>query len=251
GLTYGSIYLLLIPFFAFIYQILPYHFYHSSIKYESSIDNDSERILQELRDWEVKNFKRHHGDFFIERDTLRLNGTTFSPKNIVVIKDSIEIQFQFEIMLEGFNNDIERSAFIRFPIETGIESHEVNGNDWAIKPYSFYGDISPFDPEFLFPNDYEYPEERLIIKYPLKLDKRLQAFAYATKGFPSNSSGSFGRMLYFSASTLTTLGLGDIIPISGIARLLVTIESLLGLILIGLFLNSLTFQMNKGKEKSP
>ncbi len=50
----------------------------------------------------------------------------------------------------------------------------------------------------------------------------------------------FWRMFYFSAVTITTLGYGDIVPISDLARLLVAAESILGIILIGLFFNALT-----------
>lgn len=52
----------------------------------------------------------------------------------------------------------------------------------------------------------------------------------------------FWRMFYFSAVTITTLGYGDIVPISDHARMLVATESILGIILIGLFFNALTRQ---------
>lgn len=48
--------------------------------------------------------------------------------------------------------------------------------------------------------------------------------------------------LYFSIITITTLGYGDITPIGKIAQLLAASESLFGIILIGLFLNSLSHQ---------
>jgi len=49
----------------------------------------------------------------------------------------------------------------------------------------------------------------------------------------------FTRMTYFSAVTITTLGFGDIAPISDKARWAVALESILGIICIGLFLNAL------------
>jgi voltage-gated potassium channel Kch len=45
-------------------------------------------------------------------------------------------------------------------------------------------------------------------------------------------------MIYFSAVTITTLGFGDIVPITAHARTSV-IEAISGVILIGLFLNAL------------
>jgi voltage-gated potassium channel Kch len=45
---------------------------------------------------------------------------------------------------------------------------------------------------------------------------------------------SFWDPLYFSFVTFTTLGYGDIVPISGIAKLLVILESFAGYIMGGL-----------------
>jgi voltage-gated potassium channel Kch len=38
---------------------------------------------------------------------------------------------------------------------------------------------------------------------------------------------------YFSATTITTVGFGDIIPVTPLARALVGIEAVLGLVLAG------------------
>jgi hypothetical protein len=59
-------------------------------------------------------------------------------------------------------------------------------------------------------------------------------------GFPAGSSGSTGRMLYLSAVTITTLGFGDILPISSRARAAVAIEAVSGIILIGYYLAGLS-----------
>jgi voltage-gated potassium channel Kch len=52
-------------------------------------------------------------------------------------------------------------------------------------------------------------------------------------------------MLYFSAMTITTVGFGDIVPISDRTRLLTAAEAVSGIIVIGLFLNSLAQQIAK------
>lgn len=51
--------------------------------------------------------------------------------------------------------------------------------------------------------------------------------------------------LYFSTVTITTLGYGDISPISSLAQIIIIIESISGIILIGLFLNSLAEKKTK------
>jgi len=46
--------------------------------------------------------------------------------------------------------------------------------------------------------------------------------------------------LYFSAITITTLGYGDVLPLNTVGKVVSASESLLGVVLIGLFLNTLS-----------
>ena len=70
--------------------------------------------------------------------------------------------------------------------------------------------------------------------------EKIVAFGNTARGFPAKASGSYARMFYFSAVTITTLGYGDIVPITSLSRTLVAFESNAGIVLIGLFLNSLS-----------
>lgn len=74
---------------------------------------------------------------------------------------------------------------------------------------------------------------------PDSLNKKAINYFNALKGFPAYSSGSFWRMFYLSAVTITTVGYGDIVPITTKARIIVSIEAIWGIVLIGIFLNSL------------
>jgi hypothetical protein len=78
-----------------------------------------------------------------------------------------------------------------------------------------------------------------VIKMSSRDSIALANFENAESGDPSVSSGLFTRMLYFSATTITTLGLGDIQPLSEGARILVMAEAVTGIVLAGLFLNAL------------
>jgi hypothetical protein len=71
----------------------------------------------------------------------------------------------------------------------------------------------------------------------------LAKFASGTSGFTSDVADNFERM--FILMTITTLGFGDIVPITTKARRLVTIEAISGVVLIGLFLNSLSRDARK------
>jgi hypothetical protein len=67
----------------------------------------------------------------------------------------------------------------------------------------------------------------------------LERFRSISGGSPAPLEGSFLRFIYLSGATITTLGYGDIVPITDRARGLVVFEAILGIVLIGFFLNSL------------
>ena len=61
-------------------------------------------------------------------------------------------------------------------------------------------------------------------------------------------------MLYFSATTITTVGFGDILPLSATARALAGLEAIAGWLVAGLFLNAIAWRAGQaaavGKEPS-
>lgn len=61
-------------------------------------------------------------------------------------------------------------------------------------------------------------------------------------GISVNIGRSYSRMLYLSSVVITTLGLGDIVPLSDTARFLVGAEALTGIVLIGAFLNTIALK---------
>jgi hypothetical protein len=67
----------------------------------------------------------------------------------------------------------------------------------------------------------------------------VQQVAAAAQGTVSGLPDQFSRMLYLSAVSATTLGFGDIVPVTVVSRSLVTLEAILGVVFAGLFLNSL------------
>lgn len=75
---------------------------------------------------------------------------------------------------------------------------------------------------------------------PKRMQDELVAYAKASHGDPLSTRGGYLRMLYLSVVTITTLGFGDIVPVTDTARTLVSIEVLLGVVLAGLFLNAVT-----------
>jgi voltage-gated potassium channel Kch len=58
-------------------------------------------------------------------------------------------------------------------------------------------------------------------------------------------------MVYFSATTITTVGFGDIVPLSSLARLVVGIEAVTGWVLAGLFLNAIAWRASRALGANP
>jgi len=64
-----------------------------------------------------------------------------------------------------------------------------------------------------------------------------------------NHSNDVITYIYFSVVSITTLGYGDVLPNSSWAQIAAASESLLGIILIGLFLNALSIQHSQEIEQ--
>jgi hypothetical protein len=79
-------------------------------------------------------------------------------------------------------------------------------------------------------------------------DSELRNYLQRIRGDASSFSGQFWRMTYFSAVVITTLGLGDIVPITWQSRTLVALEAVAGIILAGLFLNALAYRVSHRKN---
>lgn len=78
------------------------------------------------------------------------------------------------------------------------------------------------------------------------------AFALIYWSAPENSlkeNLNFIKSLYFSIVTITTLGYGDVLPKDNLFMLLISLEAIVGVLIIGLFLNSLWNKYTSTLEK--
>jgi hypothetical protein len=73
----------------------------------------------------------------------------------------------------------------------------------------------------------------------------LEEFRGAVEGDPSYDADHFWTFFYLSAITITTLGFGDITPVTEAARLWIAAEAIAGIIVIGLFLGLLVRERRK------
>jgi hypothetical protein len=75
-----------------------------------------------------------------------------------------------------------------------------------------------------------FPRGQISYYAPLEIPETLYgsivSFASAVHGLPGHFASQFPRMLYLSATTITTLGFGDIVPLTSAARMVVSLESI-------------------------
>lgn len=261
SMGYAFTYLICIPVFALFYWIAPYQFYHSTVKYESVLNYDADRILRDIRKEIISEFHKSHGSYTAIDGSWSLNITSINVYSLKPVSDSTK----FTIKLELWGVDSMKSVQAVMSINVYIENKESfssfsPGDKWHTvfkRPDIENGKKLLFSPKLIFPhelNKSSMPANSTneTIWFPISrpLNNKIIGFAHAVKGFPSKASGSYARMFYFSAVTITTLGYGDIVPITNITRILVAIESILGLILIGLFLNSLSWEKQFRQENN-
>lgn len=77
-----------------------------------------------------------------------------------------------------------------------------------------------------------------ILTVPDTLYSNVERYYTAAQGSPDKLTGKLMRFTYLSAMTITTLGFGDIVPVSDRARFAVACEAIYGVVLVGLFLNA-------------
>jgi hypothetical protein len=82
-------------------------------------------------------------------------------------------------------------------------------------------------------------EKFVSMEFSKDLHRKLDAYFLASQGLPESGINNLGRMLYLSAITVTTVGYGDIAPLTSLTRWLVALEATLGVVTVGLFLNAL------------
>jgi|GEM_PF-4621464 len=243
-------YIVAVPLFAFIYTKIPNGFIHSTVQYEQNTKNEVEIIKDSIASAVRQNFIAQHGTPIIYNEHEIANIKEF------VITD-LEIQ----------NNAIVGIGMIFTKPTKGAPVQPINAFKFKMPSGELYRNkyiskIVEYDPNGMSDlfNKYKiFRQEKSKLRndklhYTLRvshnLNNRIANLLASYNGDPSHLRGNYIRMLYLSATTITTLGLGDILPISNLARILVTIQSILGVILIGLYINTIVVDTKKKKKSA-
>jgi hypothetical protein len=247
----------LIPFYAGIYTFIGGDFYHSTSQYEPGLHEDARKILQEIRESMRQTFVQYN-----KAETIVFDGWKLDFKNIKVhsLKPEVDkVSFSLSMSVDSVSLPMTRVYMqprVAIPLRRWSVAFPSNNQPIDMRPVEIRGASSVQIPNLTSPplkvffpykitEDPDYASQLPLI-FPISLDlgNKIYDFARATSGFPKNVSGSYWRMLYLSAITITTLGYGDLLPITPRARFLVALEAVSGMIVVGMFLNALS-QENK------
>ncbi|MCW2983805.1 MAG: hypothetical protein JWR63_1375 [Conexibacter sp.] len=230
-LVAGTLYLLLVPTFAFIYYAALDRgsFHDTNMQYERSLLTDRAALAAELSN-DLPKVKGHK-----YRDAV---GTMLELRQDA-IEDVEVIGSSIRIRVDGFATG--GSGF-----EVFNQYMLLGGAGFSAPQLSTTGPgeqlpVTAYDGPETLRNQSQVPASALfphgMFDLPFNVIGELYEFYDASLGDPSAAGEPYWRYLYLSAVTITTLGFGDITPITTTARLLVGLEAVLGVVLIGLFLN--------------
>ncbi len=262
---YGIFYFVAIPVFAFIYTFFPTGFYQSTVVQEGVVQNVQDQISESLAEVLRKKLSSSNG--------LSMRSQKFSchKNNNSPITRTIHAVSPFFEYENG-----NKSATAVWASVTLLE--ECQDGTWLQTLFNINADIlygyhrkvhfTEFIPSFQFAGKSSFGEIFDLIKTTkiqcdeLKVyftglafnddncalimnDDETQRFAFLLDQYNQSLNGKisghneFLRMFYLSTVTITTLGYGDIVPITDTTRFLVALQSILGLLFMALFVDSL------------
>lgn len=279
--TYFGIYLGTIVVFAFFYTLMNNSFYYSNIKLDDLYKAHVSKLYDNLQEDTIKHVNKRiedgcvdfHDEFiylFKRNSLLAVRGATdllsedkirvrysvdISPRLVTSISDSELVntneyvshrRVHFMVTYNRFtllhDDIIERDVEIDFlgvsESKDGFIYEPISiDDDYNLK--SYFGD---------------FEDNRNYVTISKETYDLLDGLYSAKYGKSDNVNGKFFRMLYLSMVTISTLGYGDIVPINTGARLLIGLESILGIVIMGLFINALYNQnqneVNENEECS-
>ncbi|HEY7830654.1 MAG TPA: potassium channel family protein [Solirubrobacteraceae bacterium] len=273
-LKWAVLYLVLAPIFATWYAFQPEKSFHdSNIEFESSLERDARSLARELtppvraRATEIHWSTSINGGVaheWLVPGTIHVAAIRHTNNQQLLL--DIEGEFTGQSAVSGeFGGGVrewvqvipdESYLAISPPgipepsgaVEVGypVSLTESNGGPTTFR------DITRPPVSILFPflsrPAAEPPSSEGLLAVSKRLDDKIVRLYRAMEGDPSYASGLWWRMFYFSATTITTLGLGDLTPVSQAARISVAVEALAGIVLIGLFLNGLAGRLRKARD---
>jgi hypothetical protein len=257
---FGALYLAAIPCYATLYYTLG-GFYAPYARLEPHAQADSEKVALMLKQAIHRSLEsRNLHEFVLGNTTIGLD--SFFLDGVQALEDNSGISFDLRFTEKdtywmGWGTTVKMTGGSKVTYKSCIVNHSCTKDDLDATTVTHF--VVPDFRSQRFPLEHSYnklfdlifvedtdrqgtKEHALVLRW--QEEPILQRYRAGIAGVSSDISGSLERMLYLSVVVITTLGLGDIVPMTAVSRLLVASEAITGILLAGLFLNSLATRVS-------
>jgi len=253
-LAYLLTFLIAIPSFAFLYFFAtPKGFYAPYSRYEPRAVSDTlqlasliETALHRSLDARPKQ-ESVVGNWKLDPDSVRVDNVNST--------DGTNLWFRVSFSADGIgeSSGMKRANWSIFLTVSERPTHAIISGDvdslatYRVPDIDFSRYTSPFKEQYeeLFRTVFGQKEFFGIPTPALALkgleELQFREYLHHIKGDPATINADLPRMIYLSAVVITTLGFGDILPVTPGARILVAMEAITGIVFAGLFLNALAY----------
>jgi hypothetical protein len=255
-LLFLAAYALAIPSFALTYEYIPRGFYAPYAHLEQTGQLDAYRIgvliqsvLREnslsprFRSKESSsNYAIRNNFIYVQRLSPR-DDSTISFDVLVLVRDKKrggDAEFPIPVVMHA------ASRIVIYDSQTSQRHlRYVEQDNVAAYPAGMQEMMNDTFYELFRPTD--DITEGSTIEVSIAQDDEIARYFDGLKGDPLSISGAYSRMLYFSTIVITTVGFGDIVPMTPLARDVVGVEAIFGVLLVGLFLNAVAYRAARPK----
>jgi hypothetical protein len=219
------------------------HYYAPYAKLEPSSLRDTRQVELNLRGAVLRTLEENQTDataWQVDRDSLNISHLDAPRDGLVTFTLFLEAQhYTHGEISEGIGGPFEitmdtKRMALGSPIQTVCHFVTAPQITKSGAPYAF-----DFGILFNVRQPRDLPSS---VCWSAREDEDLGRLLIGWKGNPRMLSGFFGRMIYFSTTTITTVGFGDIVPLSETARALAGLEAIAGWLVAGLFLNAIAWR---------
>lgn len=244
-------YISIVVIFALLYTYFSNDFYYSLSNKEIIFDKNYFYIQKYLEDSIKNNFKTYYNSntlvFFNSKNSKSF---VFNVDDLKILETRINnsnLENDIYIKLKNSRGDLEYGLTVTLKV---IDKLNIKYNDniyvkCEISMKNISKALSDIDIEKIFRVKCldEVLDNGIVIEN--KLYDEFCEYIINNDGNPSINKKNFSyyikhnftRMFYLSMVTITTLGFGDIVPLTNTTRILIGVESTLGVVALGYFVN--------------
>ena len=248
------IYIISIILFGYIYTKLPLHFYHMTTQYEPQLIRICNQVKGLIESDLKENFVAKYFDktiYLDEKkekichvDNIHVSDFTYED-NVPIISVAIDLikSKEGQILKEGIKYETVHTEIKVVLQGSYLESKGGVTLVGKIKREPLTEElVKELDLENIRYEDIFYmssTQDLVGMKFSKKTVEQMKSYGMAIRGFPVDIEGNFLRMIYLSMITITGLGFGDIVPVTHLARTLIGIVAVWGIIMLALFGNDI------------